>query len=101
MVLIFICITCVDRYKYEYYPNGNIEIQAEIKNGVDDGTLLEYFENGSLKSEHTANWMVNLLIIIRVGYFLEKEYIKKTRDKGNGFIITRIVLFFRFNIMMN
>ncbi len=33
----------------EFYPNGNLKLEVEIINGLQNGTLKEYYENGQLR----------------------------------------------------
>jgi hypothetical protein len=46
-------ISCTQKEVKQYYPNGNIEVRYEVKNGIPHGKWREYYEDGTLSWEGT------------------------------------------------
>lgn len=51
ILLIFICFTACKETEKEYYSNGKLKFEINLKDSKFDGNYLEYFENGDLKIE--------------------------------------------------
>lgn len=70
----FILMSCKNT-KEEYYPNGTIAKEYELKNGKLDGVSKEYYENGKLKAIYLLK--DGVLVDSSLSYNKEKSFIEK------------------------
>jgi hypothetical protein len=51
LFITFLLASCAPKVEKEYYPNGNVKYQWEVKDGVRNGITRSYFENGDQETE--------------------------------------------------